>query len=128
MADHTVELDLLDIDVHRYVAFTLDADLGSNVLWQAGVRYLIQADCPPTLGCLAILAAERKLKLAAIDKGRVDLKQARVDFAGQAATRGDWNEVRDLRNAIAGGSLELCRGYARNGPVKDIGSRRANRD
>jgi hypothetical protein len=55
---------ILEPDVHRYIAFTRNANFGSNPLWRAGVRHLIHADCPPRLGCLAIIAAERKLKLA----------------------------------------------------------------
>ncbi len=92
--------DLSERDIHRYVAFTRNYNFGSNPLWQAGVRYIIHAGCPPRLGRLAIIAAERKLKLAGQDKEKINDRQLRYvsHSDGVDASR---DELRPLRDAIA---------------------------
>ena len=91
---------ILGPDAHRYVAFTRNANFGSNPLWRAGVRHLIQADCPPRLGRLAIIAVERKLKLARQDEET--LNDRLLTYVGHSdafdRVRG---ELRPLREAIA---------------------------
>ena len=90
---------ILEPDVDRYIAFTRNANFGSNPLWRAGVRHLIDADCPPRLGCLASIAAERKLKLARWVKETLD---GLLSYVGHSdvfdSARG---ELRPLQDAIA---------------------------
>jgi len=102
VADDTVALDWLRIDVHQYVAFVGVSNFGTNRLWQAGVRHLIQANCPPRLACLEILAAQRKRQLASMPKLSIKVDQEPLCFDGQSeATGACWEELRALRNAIA---------------------------
>jgi hypothetical protein len=48
-------------DFDRCVVFTRTVTFLVNRLWEAGVRHVIQADYPPHLGRLVVLAAERRL-------------------------------------------------------------------
>jgi hypothetical protein len=48
-------------DFDRCVVFTGTTALDMNQLWEAGVRHVIHADCPPDTGRLVVLAAERRL-------------------------------------------------------------------
>jgi hypothetical protein len=48
-------------DFGRCVVFTRKVPIQPNQLWVAGVRYVIQADYPPHVGWLVVLAAERRL-------------------------------------------------------------------
>jgi hypothetical protein len=48
-------------DFDRCVVFTRTVPIEINRLWEAGVRHVIQADYPPHVGRLVVLAAERRL-------------------------------------------------------------------
>lgn len=48
-------------DFDRCVVFTPTVPIEVNRLWEAGVRHVIQADYPPHVGRLVVLAAERRL-------------------------------------------------------------------
>jgi hypothetical protein len=48
-------------DFDRCVVFTRTVPIEVNRLWEAGVRHVIQADYPPHVGRLVVLAAERRL-------------------------------------------------------------------
>jgi hypothetical protein len=92
--------NLSEPDIHRYVAFTRNIDFGSNPLWRAGVRHLIHADCPPRLGRLAIIAAERKLTLAGQETEELNDRQ--LHYVGYSdAGDASRDELRPLRDAIA---------------------------
>jgi hypothetical protein len=48
-------------DFDRCVVFTRTVPIEVNRLWEAGVRHVIQADYPPHVGRLVVLAVERRL-------------------------------------------------------------------
>ena len=48
-------------DFGRCVVFTRKVPIQPDQLWEAGVRHVIQADYPPHMGWLVVLAAERRL-------------------------------------------------------------------
>jgi len=65
VADETItdSLELQEgVSLDRYVFFTRKLALELDKLWAAGVRHVIHADCPPHLGRLVVLAAERRLE------------------------------------------------------------------
>jgi hypothetical protein len=100
-----ITANLSERDIHRYVAFTRNSNFGSNPLWQAGVRYVIHADCPPRLGRLAIIAAERNLsRSGSIDASRDELPPLRDAIATAV-----WNspEVLNAMDVLKRRGLEV---------------------
>jgi hypothetical protein len=53
-------------DFDRCVVFTRTVPIEVNRLWEAGVRHVIQADYPPHVGRLVVLAAEKRLGGSAV--------------------------------------------------------------
>jgi len=50
----------LEFDIGRCVVFTREVPIQANQLWEAGIRHVIHADYAPHMGCLVVLAAERR--------------------------------------------------------------------
>lgn len=53
-------------DFDRCVFFAQNVAVEANQLWEAGVRHVIHADCPPHMGRFVVLAAERRLARNAV--------------------------------------------------------------
>jgi hypothetical protein len=95
VADETVtgRMNLAEgVDLSRYVFFTRKVGLDVDRLWAAGIRHVIHADCPPHLGRLVVLAAEKKLSAHPVN-GPLEHPQREADRKVQ-------EQIRDLRTAL----------------------------
>lgn len=95
VADQTVtgRMNLAEgVDLSRYVFFTRKVGFDVDRLWAAGIRHVIHADCPPHLGRLVVLAAEKRLSTLP-EIGPMEHPQRKADRKVQ-------EQIRDLRTAL----------------------------
>jgi len=92
----------------RFVVFNQKETVAANAIWEAGIRHVIHAE-PPPVGRLVVLAAEMRLNAGVAEWEKSDVSEEPVDPGGPLGTKVElWEQIRDLRNALANAVWNSC--------------------